>query len=448
MKSVWKKSLWIPAVMLLITMQWGCQKTKQEKKEVFVPVEIGIVQRGTIRESLSFTGDIEGQAQVQIFSTIPARIQKMNVDDGSIVQKGDVLTIVKYTSLAQRLAQARAQLASTQSNLAGAQVGLAGAVVGMDSAKREYKRLKKLLRSGAIGKQQVDMSKAQYDGAVTKVAAAKAQIRALRAQVRALRAGVAQARSAQYDAMIKAPISGVVAERSRQVGDMAMPSLPLMSIVQMDKLKVRIQLTEQDMSKVKIGKRTELKVIAHPNRTFIGVVKKIAPTLSMATRTVAVEIHLPNIFPVKPKRSCRKDEDCKDIERGMCRKQKRKRKGICIEQHPLKPGMIAQVEIFIRSYDNVLLVPEDAILNTSYNAKGTQGNSREVYVLVDGKTPIKRKIRVGVKSSKGMLQVISGLREGEKIITNGHNLYKPGLKIKIVNTPSTNKDTKTTPSTN
>lgn len=422
--------VWVGLVLFLL---WGCQPKGKKKKEVFVPVEVGRVSRGVIRETLVFTGDIEGKAQVQVFSTIPAKILSMKVDEGDEVKKGQVLAVVKYTALAQRLAQAQAQLASVQSNMAGARVGLAGAIVGMNSARREYKRLKKLLKGGAVGKQNVDLAKVQYDGAVTKVQAARAQVRALAAQVRALRAGVAQARSARFDAMIKAPIDGIVAERKRQAGDMAMPQFPLMTVVQMDRLKVRIQLTERELSKVSLGKTTELTVAAHPGRRFFGVVKKIAPTLSLDTRTVAAEIHIPNLFPVKPERVCKTNADCKGIKLGACHKKRRRdRQGVCVERHPLKPAMIANVEILIKTYRNVTMIPEDAVLNASFNAKGTQKNLRLVLVVGKDNLPITRKIRVGIKSADGKLQVLSGLRVGERIIINGQNLYKPGVKIKIV----------------
>lgn len=424
-------------VLLLLVSVSGmaCKKKEEKKAEPPIPIEISKVKRGTMRDTLRFSGDTEGEAQVQVFSTFPERIKQMRVDVGDTVRKGQIIAVIEHTRLRQAVAQAAAQLASARSNLAGARVTSAGAKVALASALREYRRLSRLLRSGAVGKQQVDMAKTQYESAVTRVQAAKAQARALSSQIRALGAAVAQARTAKSNAIVRAPIQGIVARRFRQMGDMATPQLPLITLVQMDKVKVEVQLTEKDLARVKVGKEATIRVAAHPGRTFVGKVVKVAPTLDLDTRSAPARIELSNIFTPSEPESCRKDSDCTHKLYNTCYKVGRRRQ-VCANVHPLKPGMIAQVEIMVKTYRNTLMVPAQALLNDSFDSAG--GNVRRkkrnlaVMVLNSNNVPVRRDIEVGLETRDGMLQVLSGLKEGETILLRGQNFYRKGAKVKIV----------------
>ncbi len=406
----------------------GCKKKKKKEHKVSaIPVEVGRVVRRDLKEYLRFTGDIEGEVQVNVFSQVPDRIRAIKVEMGQWVRKGQVLAIIEHTRLKQVQAQAKAQLAAVRSQLAGAKVSVAGAKLAVASARREYLRLKRLLRSGAVGRQQVDMAKTQYDGAVTKLQAAKTQILALRAQIQALRAAVAQASTVKRNAIIRAPISGIIARRYREVGDMASPQFPLFQIVRMDKVKVKVQITESDFSKVQVGKKAEITVKAYPRRVFVGYVTKVAPTLDLDTRTAPVEIIIPNVKEITPRKKCRQASDCFAVGGNACRKRR------CVRQHDLKPGMIAQVKIFVRTYPNTLMIPLSAILNSSFGYRAVkQRNDLEVLTLDKNNKPSRRKIRIGLAGANNMVQVLSGLKEGERIVTVGHNLYKDGIPIRIV----------------
>ncbi|TNE49588.1 MAG: efflux RND transporter periplasmic adaptor subunit [Deltaproteobacteria bacterium] len=423
-------------VLLLLVSVSGmaCKKKEEKKVEPPIPIEISKVKRGTMRDTLRFSGDTEGEAQVQVFSTFPERIKQMRVDVGDTVRKGQVIAVIEHTRLRQAVAQAAAQLASARSNLAGARVTSAGARVALASALREYRRFNRLLRSGAVGKQQVDMAKTQYESAVTRVQAAKAQARALISQIRALGAAVAQARTAKSNAIVRAPIQGIVARRFRQMGDMATPQLPLITLVQMDKVKVEVQLTEKDLARVKVGKEAIIRVAAHPGRSFVGKVVKVAPTLDLDTRSAPARIELSNIFTPSEPESCRKDSDCTHKLYNTCYKVGRRQ--VCANVHPLKPGMIAQVEIMVQTYRNTLMVPAQALLNDSFDSAGGSALRKKrnlaVMVLNSNNVPERRDIEVGLETRDGMLQVLSGLKEGETILLRGQNFYRKGAKVKVV----------------
>ncbi len=126
-------------VLLLLVSVSGmaCKKKEEKKVEPPIPIEISKVKRGIMRDTLRFSGDTEGEAQVQVFSTFPERIKQMRVDVGDTVRKGQIIAVIEHTRLRQAVAQAAAQLASARSNLAGARVTSAGARVARVSALRE-----------------------------------------------------------------------------------------------------------------------------------------------------------------------------------------------------------------------------------------------------------------------------------------------------------------------
>lgn len=417
------------AVFLFVVV--GCKPKEKKKEEPPIPIEVGAVKRGDMKEVLRFTGDLEGEAQVQVFSIFPERIKQMRVDVGDLVKKGQVLAVIEHTRLRQVVAQARAQVAGVRSQLAGAKVTLAGAKVAASSARREYRRLKRLLRGGAVGAQQVDMAKTQYESALTRVQAARAQARALKAQIRALRSAVAQARTAKSNAIVRAPIGGLVARRYRQMGDMATPQLPLVTLVRMDKVKVNVQLTEKDLARVKIGKAATIRVAGHPDRSFVGRVVKVAPTLDLDTRTAPARLEIDNIYFQKPLQRCKKATDCRSGRYVTCQKISRRRSA-CAEVHPLKPGMIGQVEILVKTYRSALMMPARALLNDSFGDGSKRSQKNLAVMVLEGGVPRRRNVQVGLENRAGMMLVRSGLKEGEKILLNGHNFYRKGAKIKVV----------------
>lgn len=404
----------------------ACQKPTTKVEEPPLAVKVARVTQIDMPEYLRFTGDIEGDALVQVYATVPDRIKSMQVDVGDEIKKGQVLAVIEHTKLAQIVAQAEAQLAATRAQLAGAQVSLAGAQVGQASAWREFQRLKLLYKSGAVGQQQLEQAQTQNESAVTQVQAAQAQIRALNAQIQALRASLNQAQISRRDATIRSPIDGIVARRYRQMGDMASMQMPLVSIAQMDEVKVMIQVTERDLMKLRIAGEAEVRVAAYPERVFLARVHKIAPTLDVDTRTAPIELRIKNITPAEPARECAKETDCA-IQKGHICHNKR-----CMERHPLKPGMIARVGILVKIHRDTLAIPLQALLNSSFGYEAAiQQQDLAVLILNEKNEPIRTAIRIGLEGDKNQVQVLSGLRVGQRLIVAGHNFYKDGSKIKI-----------------
>lgn len=385
--------LLIPVALVAIS---ACNKGKKKKEDPPLSVEvIRSVKRDLLR-TLDYTGDIKGESEVKVYSSVPDRIKKLYVDIGDKVKKGQLLAIVEHTRLRLAVSQVKSQLAAAKSNLAAARVRLSGAKVQRSSTRREYLRIKRLRRSGAVGEQQLDLARAKLDGARTQVKAAREQINALKAQIAALRAGVGQARSARRNALIYSPISGVVGRRNVNEGDRAVPQIPLFTIVRMNKVKVTVNVSGKDIGKVSPGMKVSITVEAYPKKTFQGKVSKIAPVLDLSTRTAPTEIVIDNSSLM------------------------------------LKPGMFCTASILLGKKTDAVVMPLTALLNNSFGYSSARHRKNLKIMVINGSgKPDFRRVTIGMEVGK-LVEVTSGLKPGEKVVVVGHNLYKPGQKIKIV----------------
>ena len=161
---------------------------------------------------------------------------------------------------------------------------------------------------------------------------------------------------------------------------------PLAQILNLDSVKIVIQVTEEDLPKVRLGQRAKIKVDAYPDRAFSGAITLVSPTLDNLARTANTEITIPN------------------------------------PNHLLKPGMFARVDLITNSPENLILVPRYTVL--------TEAGKKRVYVVKNGKAE-ERTVETGF-SDGGFTYVKSGLSLQDSLVTLGQNQLKPGDKVRIV----------------
>ena len=277
-----KRKGWILILGIFILIQYSCAPSGGTgDEETRIPVEIQEVTLGQVRQSLNYNGDIKAEFEVNVFSKIPDRIEKYYVDDGDVITQGDPIVRIAATMIEEAVNQAQA--------------GLTAAAAQKANMGSEFTRAQKLYGEDAMSKQQFDGIQTQYE--------------AVSAQVSQAEAGLASARSHLRDATVSSPLSGIVGKRYYEEGDMAVPTMPVARIVQMDNVEIKIEATEADLAHLDIGQTAEVKVRSYPDERFVGKTTKISPILDPVTRMATVEVLIPN------------------------------------QDHRLKPGMFAEVEV-------------------------------------------------------------------------------------------------------
>ena len=365
------------AILLLIIAIFsllfaGCnRKSNQNEDALIIPVETMPVARKTVSKEVTYTGDIHAEKEVKIFSKIPDRIVKFEVDEGDYVKKGDIIARIEATKIEQAVVQAKAGLASAKAQLA--------------NIAAEFERAKRLKNENAISEQQFEATRTQYE--------------ATKALVEQAEAALAQAKSQLQDAIITAPISGIIGTRNYEEGDMATGPLPIVTIVKMDRVKIIVKVPEQDFGQLKVGQRGTITVRSYPERTFTGTITKISPILDPLTRMGKIELLVDN------------------------------------HDKLLKPGMFAEVKICVKTLKDVLTVPSYAMIESTElrRIEGRDVPIRNKYVfVVQNGVAHSRKIEVSYMN--GSLAVVtSGLQDGDQIVIKGQQSLKDGSKVKVLN---------------
>jgi len=375
----------------------GCREEKKEAPpEPRVAVEVKTPIQGPIRRILHFSGDVRPFVEVKVFAKVPDRIRKLFVEEGDRVRKGAVIAEVKGERLGFGLAQAIASLEAARANVR--------------AAKEELDRVRKLYEVQAVSKAQLDNVRAKSDAAL--------------AQAEALEAAVGQTRVTYKDTTITSPIDGIISRRFVSEGDMASPTIPICTVVDMDQVRVDVQVTEYDYAWVKQGMPVEVRVGSYPDRIFHGKVERVSPTLDIQTKMAEAEVVIAN------------------------------------EEHLLRPGMFASVSIIIDARTEAILIPEDVLLLSSdYDGRdksgagsddksdrpdrmGESGNRRDgdyhylVYVVGKGNKVEARIVTIGYREN-GVVEVVKGLELTDRFVTKGQQFLEDGDLVTIVDDTGT-----------
>ncbi|HWR05314.1 MAG TPA: HlyD family secretion protein [Sporomusa sp.] len=292
---------------------------------------------------------------VTVSSRVAARVAELLVDEGDAVQAGQVIARLDSRDLKAQVAQAKAILAAAEAKLAGVKAGsrpqqvvqaaaLAdSAQASLDNAGKVYERTKSLYAQGAVAAQQLDAAQAALAVALAQCAAAKQSV-SLAAEgsrsedIEAATAQMEQAaailESAQlqldYTAII-APIAGVVALKSVNVGESVSVGQPIFNIVDNNNVWIAANIEETAVGKVRVGQKTTFSVDAFPGKTFTGKVREVGA----ATRSQ---------FSLLP------NENTAGSYTKLTQKLPVKIAVANTGNEELKPGMSAIIRIDVKSY--------------------------------------------------------------------------------------------------
>lgn len=203
------------------------------------------------------------------------------------------------------------------------------------------------------------------------------------------RAAYDLARLALRESEIRAPISGIVSARLVKTGNFIAPNTPAFRITQMDTLHAHIYVPERDIQKLAPKQTATLTVDAWPGKVFKGAILRVNPVVDAGTGTVKVTVALNG------------------------------------RQAELKPGMFGRVEILYDRRETAVLVPKDAVL--------TEDAAQTVFVVDDGKAR-RKPITVGYADAQNY-EVLTGLKDGDSVVTTGQSNLKDDAKVVVVNAP-------------
>jgi len=213
-----------------------------------------------------------------------------------------------------------------------------------------------------------------------------------------------RARQDRTNLWVTAPVSGVIASRNVKRGERASPNKHLYSIVDPDKLEVDVHLPEKHLPQVKEGQEARILATSLDKIVFCGKVKRVSPVVNKVSGTVKVTVQVSKHRPLGQ----------------VCPKPKKKKK---TKSGPwLRPGMYVDVRIITRTVQSVLIVPRKALIHEEAKTL--------VYIVRDNKAR-RRQVVIG-DQYRNMIEIRSGVREGEQVIIVGHHGLKEGARVRLI----------------
>ena len=351
-------------------------------------VAVAPVKRETIANSLSIAGQFIPYQNVDLHAKVAGYIRTINVDIGDHVHKGQVLAVLEIPELVAEVDEAQASVHHAEEEIQRAHSDVSRAEADSVALHANADRLINTAkaRPGLIAEQELDDATAKDRASQAQVDAAKSALAAAKQQL-----AVAQANQQHYSALsdyakITAPYDGVVTWRFSDTGSLVQAGtstnsgLPVVTLAQIDVLRLRIPVPESLTSKVRIGDSADVRVQA-TGEHFTGKVTRFTDSLDSSTRTMQVEIDVPN------------------------------------PHYHLQPGMYAEVHLSANSIPNALTIPIQAVKRSEDGAS---------VLVVDAQNRVEsRAIQIGVESSNNV-EILSGLTQGEQVVVGNLGAYQPG----------------------
>ncbi|NWF57229.1 MAG: efflux RND transporter periplasmic adaptor subunit [Syntrophaceae bacterium] len=411
MKASLPASWVILTSLALLFVTNSCEKAdpKTAVEEKTYNVQVRTAEKKVLRPFVEAIGTLYPNDEVTVSTEVDGVLSNLKAEEGTRVSQGMLLAQIDDADYLLEVKRAEATVEAADSRfqqlVTGArpqEVQLAKAEVDqtladLEKRKADRERAKKLYEGKYISAQEWDSARTAFEVAVATHQKAKEnyalvtegprkeEIAAARAQLEQAQAALALARQKLGKTKVFSPLAGVVRVKRVSKGEFVKNGSPLFTIIQSDPLKLRFNLPEKEVGKVKPRQEVSLRVDAFPGREFKGIVSTIYPSLEEKTRTLMVEALVPN-----------PDEN-------------------------LKAGLFAKVILYTGAAKETVVVPITALLYEEATIK--------VFVDEGGRAK-ERTVGVGGKYGE-VMEITEGLAGGEKVVVAGQQNLSEGVKVHV-----------------
>ena len=387
----------------------GCSSSDQATPEPVVAVQVTRVAMQSIESRIESQGVLYPIHQASLTPKITAPVRTFYVNRGSKVRKGQLLAVLDNRDLAATAIsakgsydQAQANYASTESStvpqeLQAAELNLNNAKSALAAQQKLFDSESNLFKQGAIARKQLDATSVALTAAKSTYEQAEKHLRTLKAsgasnQRKAAQGQLESARgqylnaAAQLDyTQLRSPIDGAIAERAVYPGDVAPAGVPLLIVMDTSQVIVRLHIPQVQAADLKLGDPASFHVAGMP-QAVPAKVTVISPAVDPNSTTVEIWIEAEN----------------------------RDRK--------LQPGASVDVTVVAKKVPEALVVPQSAVL--------TGGDTPHVMVVGPDGLAYSRLVKTGIEDGS-VVQIVSGLKPGEQVITGGAYGLPDKTKVKI-----------------
>jgi len=338
----------VVAALLAVFVMLGCKDQESmadvagnDRQAPAIPVAVTVIEPVSIKDVVFLPGETEAYEDVKVAANTSGRVEWIGPREGQSVKKGDLLAKIDVSALKASLEHAQA---------------------AYELADDLYQRRRRLYDNKIIAREELDQSETQL-----KLAAADLE----------------QIKVRYSHGFPKSPVTGIVNHLYLEAGEYAEAGKPIANIVNIDRIKINVQVPELDVRYVERGQATPVRIDAFAERMLTGIVDFVAFKADPATKTFLVRSIIEN------------------------------------PSHNIRPGMIGRVAFVRRTIPDALTAPLFAIVD--------KGGERIVFIEKDGVAQ-SRIISIGVIEGD-RVQITSGLKAGDHLIVKGHTEVEDGMRV-------------------
>ena len=384
----WPRGLF--ALLLLTALSSGCARSAKVDAAPAPVVAVVNVTRHDLSNTLEIASEFEPFQEIDVYAKVSGYIQKLYVDWGTHVKEGQPMADLEIPELEQQLQADQAAVHRSESDLERASEELNRANSSYKVAHLTYTRLQGVQKTqpGLISQEDIDVSEGKDVEANAGVSAARDALAGAQQALAGAKATLDKDKALFAYSHIAAPFDGVVTRLYEYKGALLpggtssnIGTQALCRLSQNNLLRLVIPVPERAVPELRLGEVIDVKVSA-TGKTFSGKVVRFSDQIDVQTRTMHTEVQVPN------------------------------------PNYELVPGMYASAEIPLQRADKVLTVPTQVVQAAGAD-KGTA-------LIVNGANQIERRdVTLGLRTAT-QTEIVSGLKEGERVVFGSQSQYQPG----------------------
>lgn len=391
----WKKPTLIGVVVAVICLVGIATSMRRETKSpsaaAVTHAAIATVKRETISNTFSAAGEFIPYQDVEVHAKVTGFVKKIAVDIGDRVKEGQLLAILEVPELQAQLEGAEAGVRHSETEISRAKEEVTRDEANHQAIHEACKRLQQAAaaRPGLVAQQEIDDAVAKDLASGAQVAAAKAALLAAQEQLGVSRAGRSQVAAMSGYSRIVAPFSGVITWRYADTGALVQAGTsntnaqPVVKLAEIDTLRLRVPVPESLAASVHTGTSVDITVQA-TGEHFTGKVARLTDSLDRSTRTMQVEVDVPN------------------------------------KKYRLSPGMFAKVVLQVRDDANALTLPVQAVDRLG-------DKTTVLFVNPQNRVEI-RDVLTGIEDGD-RIEILSGLGKGDRVVIGQASAYHEGQLV-------------------
>lgn len=379
----------------------------KNNKVVQTMVQTTPIKRENIESHIQSTGKIFSMDKRDVVSDVEEKIEKMYVQKGDKVEKGQILMKLEETNIRYKIKDARLRLTMEEENLkqleregnTELEINLSNAKIKYEDAKNTYERNEQLYAENVISKVELDKSKDDMDQSYNDYTLAEERLKnsnheneitIQKQKIELARLDLEKLEKDLEKYTIKSPITGTIVDTNISESGIIESHITLMSIQDIDHLEVIVDMNEYDASKIEVGDPVEIKGDSFEGKVYEGKVKYVGSIAKQVEGSQGTE----SVVEIKI--------DIENIDGS------------------LKPGFSAKVDILTEKKDDVLTAPYEAIFTK-------KGGEKTIFVVKDGIVK-EYTIKTGI-GSDFFLEIIGDIEENDEVILNPTEDIKDGDQV-------------------